>query len=571
MGAGQSSGGAGGDNSVQIKTSYYVLLGLERDATDLDIKKAYRRKALELHPDRNHGKEDEATRLFTDVQAAYEVLSDPQERAWYDSHEGAILRGFEDGNDGTSAPDGGSFHYNIKITTSDDISKFVAGVALKRVDYDNVPDKFFTELNTFFETLAKEEATAARMEGADQPDYPSFGVRDDDYEDVVKSFYSAWNGFSTVKTYFWVDKWNLRDAPDRRVKRAMEKENKKERDDAVREFNNAVQTLVGFVRKRDPRYKPNFQTDADRQKALRDAAQAQAARSRRENAKKMEDVDAIPDWAKGQELVEEEEIDWDEELIDEEFECVACRKTFKSEKQFEAHERSKKHQKAVQALKRQMKKENALFNLDDNATGDVASSDTSDEDEDETQHEVEDETGETHISTDQSESPGLETTTNGLSDINLSDKIDSGKKVQGASEQADHPQSSSNSDTDSEPTDDEYATREEVTARLDTTSTTDGQPDPSTPQTTTTASSTPKLGKAAQKRAKRAAKEAASTSIDADSSNDPTKTKCAVCQQGFPSKNALFQHIKQEGHAAPVSVTKTGGSVGKGKRQKGKR
>jgi DnaJ family protein A protein 5 len=61
--------------------------------TDRDrIKKAYRKKALELHPDRNYGNVENATKKFAEVQSAYEILSDPQERAWYDSHRDAILR-----------------------------------------------------------------------------------------------------------------------------------------------------------------------------------------------------------------------------------------------------------------------------------------------------------------------------------------------------------------------------------------------------------------------------------------------------------------------------------------------
>src|SRR6187551_575998 len=80
------------------------------------IKKAYRRRALELHPDRNYGDTENATRKFAEVQTAYEVLSDPQERAWYDSHRSAILRGDTDVDDS-----GPSEHYNVRITTTEDL------------------------------------------------------------------------------------------------------------------------------------------------------------------------------------------------------------------------------------------------------------------------------------------------------------------------------------------------------------------------------------------------------------------------------------------------------------------
>jgi curved DNA-binding protein len=61
----------------------YEILGVPRDASQNDIKRAYRRLAKELHPDRNPGNKA-AEAKFKEVQAAYEVLGDPQRRAQYD-------------------------------------------------------------------------------------------------------------------------------------------------------------------------------------------------------------------------------------------------------------------------------------------------------------------------------------------------------------------------------------------------------------------------------------------------------------------------------------------------------
>jgi Ca-activated chloride channel family protein len=64
------------------KTSFYDLLGLPRDATQEEIRRAYRQLVLHLHPDTNVNKGD--TQLFIDIQQAYERLSDPHKKADYD-------------------------------------------------------------------------------------------------------------------------------------------------------------------------------------------------------------------------------------------------------------------------------------------------------------------------------------------------------------------------------------------------------------------------------------------------------------------------------------------------------
>ncbi|MEM6533401.1 MAG: molecular chaperone DnaJ [Myxococcota bacterium] len=73
---------------------YYEVLGVQRDASDRDIKKAYRQLAMEYHPDRNDS--PEAEERFKEASEAYEVLSDGQKRQIYDraGHEGLRGQGF---------------------------------------------------------------------------------------------------------------------------------------------------------------------------------------------------------------------------------------------------------------------------------------------------------------------------------------------------------------------------------------------------------------------------------------------------------------------------------------------
>jgi molecular chaperone DnaJ len=83
---------------MPTKRDYYEVLGIDRDATEEEIRRAFRKLAFKYHPDHNH--EDRAGERFKEVNEAYEVLSDPDKRAAYDRFghggaEGLFGRGFE--------------------------------------------------------------------------------------------------------------------------------------------------------------------------------------------------------------------------------------------------------------------------------------------------------------------------------------------------------------------------------------------------------------------------------------------------------------------------------------------
>ncbi|KAK2859566.1 hypothetical protein Q5P01_004186 [Channa striata] len=79
---------------------YYQILGVQKNATQEDIKKAYRKLALKWHPDKNPDNKDEAERKFKELSEAYEVLSDEKKRNIYDRYGKQGLSGGGGGGGG---------------------------------------------------------------------------------------------------------------------------------------------------------------------------------------------------------------------------------------------------------------------------------------------------------------------------------------------------------------------------------------------------------------------------------------------------------------------------------------
>ncbi|XP_073345008.1 dnaJ homolog subfamily B member 6b isoform X1 [Pagrus major] len=84
---------------------YYQILGVQKHATQEDIKKAYRKLALKWHPDKNPDNKDEAEKKFKELSEAYEVLSDENKRNIYDRYG-------KEGLSGGGGGGGGGGHYD---------------------------------------------------------------------------------------------------------------------------------------------------------------------------------------------------------------------------------------------------------------------------------------------------------------------------------------------------------------------------------------------------------------------------------------------------------------------------
>eukprot|EP00038_Savillea_parva_P025744 m.49299 g.49299 ORF g.49299 m.49299 type:complete len:714 (+) comp7102_c1_seq2:511-2652(+) len=384
---------------------HYDVLGVELDATDAELKKAYRRKALQWHPDKNADNSEEATLQFQLIQAAYAVLSDPHERQWYDDHRESILRG--DDGDGDDVGDG------------IDLMKYFSPSCFR--GYGDGDGGFYKTYAQVFDTIWANE----RYDVEGKADPPPFGDDSSDYVSVVKPFYRYWTNFTTANTFASKDKWDTREAPNRQVKRLMEKENRKLRDGAKKTFTQTVRQLASFVQGLDRKRKMRYQAEAaaEREKDEHNRKATEEAERRKRVAEldaMLESEAARQDW---DEL--ERELELLEETLDADFEtgpfnaaasqvpagaeadsqdavgdadaggadgqgmadtvrradgggrapagpaaaaragdqwaCVACNKRFKSERQFDNHQRSKKHLAAVAELREYMEDEDALF------------------------------------------------------------------------------------------------------------------------------------------------------------------------------------------------------------------
>ncbi|XP_026784523.2 dnaJ homolog subfamily C member 21 isoform X1 [Pangasianodon hypophthalmus] len=372
---------------------HYEVLGVKRDAGDDELKKAYRKLALKWHPDKNLENAEEAAEQFKLIQAAYDVLSDPQERAWYDNHREALLKG------------GVSGEYQ---DDSIDLLQYFTVTCYS--GYGDDEQGFYTVYRNLFESIAEEELEHSKEEDDECDYFPTFGDSQSDYDTVVHLFYGCWQSFCTRKNFAWKEEYDTRQASNRWEKRAMEKENKKTREKARKERSELVRQLVAFVRKRDKRVQAHRKL-VEEQNAEKARKVEELRRKQKLEQAKLAEEYKEQKWSAmagleqelqqmelqyGREFGDTEEeleedraetdaVDGSEEMDDiyDDLYCPACDKSFKTDKAMKNHEKSKKHREMVALLRQQLQEEEESLSLNSAERDGEEEEDEEQEDEDE--------------------------------------------------------------------------------------------------------------------------------------------------------------------------------------------
>ncbi|XP_053604804.1 dnaJ homolog subfamily C member 21 [Plodia interpunctella] len=587
---------------------HYEVLCLTKEATPSEIKKAYRKLALQWHPDKNLDNLQEAKEQFQLVQNAYEVLSDPQERAWYDNHREQLLRG------------AGSSYNDDSL----DVYPYFSPSCYKGFGDDS--QGFYGVYTEVFSKLAAEE-TDFLDDPEDVSKIPKFGNSTTPYEDVHE-FYAYWMSFSTNKSYVWLDQYEIQQGDNRRVIKLMEKENNKLRQKARKERNEEIRRLVSFVRRKDKRvieHTKLLQEKAEenkkkseqirrerilqRQKEIEEAKKKEGESSflqSEDYQKKLSEIESL--------LAEEFGISSDDDTISEggmessneesskteeaseaskvtpkssttkskqsikNLYCTACSKLFKNVKSFENHENSKKHKENV-----------ANMTLDDGIA-------ISDQDEKDEVIEESNDCGKVNGETEDDKDP-VGNSTSEIEDNDIRETLsDDSDKIQALPKSHKKKKNKKKSfipmaESEGNDSHDEMSFNEiegpsrsrkakkfnmlksQIQAKKEANLKKGSQSQTSTENLYEVSSTTPTddaLGDTALPKDRPALpkmqrnikpkkmvdrKPMRTKTSETEDSSTALNLRCAVCQSDFSSKNKLFDHLKSTGHSVPLPQT----------------
>ena len=203
-----------------------------------------------LLADKNTQRLEEARERFQEIQTAWDVLSSPQERAWYNSHREQILRAGGLAAAAASEDAGQDCPY-----PEHDLDSYRSTSVFKGFEGS---EGFFAIYGSLFRQLGEEEVQAFRRQKPldkklKQPaDAPAFGGADA-ADDDVRAFYTHWRNFQTIKDFAWLDAYNPSSAPGRQIRRVMEQENDKARRAGRKHFVEQVRAAAEHAQQFDPR------------------------------------------------------------------------------------------------------------------------------------------------------------------------------------------------------------------------------------------------------------------------------------------------------------------------------
>jgi len=211
---------------AKVKVCYYELLGVDEKAHPVEIKKAYYKAALKWHPDKNTA--PDAEEVFKRIQTAWEVLSNTQERAWYDENKSNLMA--------VSDPD--VLDAGMNLTNKANAHAFN--------EYDDEDDGFYNVYAATFRAIRDLEQQGYKLEKMDIRLLKPFGnSKSSDAE--VSGFYTSWSEFFSARSFGFVKKWKLSTAENRNMRRLMERENKKDANYARKEYSNMVKSLSLYI------------------------------------------------------------------------------------------------------------------------------------------------------------------------------------------------------------------------------------------------------------------------------------------------------------------------------------
>ena len=582
---------------------HYAVLQVERDATNDELKRQYRKLALKWHPDKNQSQVQLATENFRRIQNAYDVLADQHERAWYDAHREAILRG-------------GSGLASTSQEGSKDDQDFDLWAYFSASAYDgfNDDDKgFFHIFANVFSSIDRSERTYMdnkQLMGVETA--PEFGQSTASWLHV-QSFYSHWEAFTSVRTFASADLYDTRTAENRQERRAMEKENTRARTEAKKKACECVRELVAYVRKRDPRVAAHIaaQSEAREAKALAadaerrrrqaeydarreaDARARQAAWDDEENLEAVE-LDALLaeyDTDEGSPVAQDRgkrskkkkkksslctssvfgttkdsqssecrqangeksanadesndnqlhaidivniEDEVDEDMTYDDWYCIACKKKFRNARQWENHERSKKHLEKVRQLRLQLEEEDSI-DLENGDILDVGIDGTNDFTSQQCAGDEFDADGK-DIAYD------LEFVDKKMTELSASDSIDGCAANQGCSSGSEY-EGFLNAAADAVSSPRGQSSLNDEKAEQNFSKVVEKEC-PTKDESELLAFEDKSSSGKSRKEKRRAKKLAAKQMVE------KAHLQCAVCDLCFESRNQLFRHIKKEGHAA---------------------